>query len=290
MESGYFESACPKFAASHRLDPASGTLLNLGVCYERAGKTASAWATFKEAVPLARRDNRPDRVAFAEEHIKALEPKLSHLTVTVPFEVRVEGLVVRINNVELGRAVWGTPVPTDPGRIIAEVEAPGYRRWAEEIDLRPDGDDKELVIPRLRRAASDEPADPEVPAPSTVSEKDAGVQGTSQATWGYVVGGAGVALVGVGSFFGARALSSWSDRNDHCTSEGCDAVAVQHAEDANRYGTLANVGIGLGLVGVGVGTYLVLTSPAESGSRGGSTRIGPSVAKDGVRMTVGGTF
>src|SRR5512139_3095133 len=46
---GKIEEACNKWAASQRLDPAVGTLLFLGDCYEALGRTASAWATFTEA-------------------------------------------------------------------------------------------------------------------------------------------------------------------------------------------------------------------------------------------------
>src|SRR5579883_326916 len=48
MNERKFGEACPKFLASQKLDPGVGTQLNLAVCYEANGQTASAWATFKE--------------------------------------------------------------------------------------------------------------------------------------------------------------------------------------------------------------------------------------------------
>ncbi len=50
-----FAEACPKFVESQRLDPAIGTQLNLGDCYEKTGRTASAWAVFRDAAAEAQK-------------------------------------------------------------------------------------------------------------------------------------------------------------------------------------------------------------------------------------------
>ena len=108
---------------------------------------------------------------------------------------------------------------------------------------------------------------------------------SSRKTVAYVVGGVGVVALGVGSYFGARALSSWGSRKDHCTSAGCDAFAVSFGDDAKRYGNFANVGLGIGLVGVGVGTYLLVTAPSSS-----RISVEPTVARDAMGMSVGGVW
>src|SRR5687768_2630591 len=70
FEGGKTQEACPLFEQSHRLEPKLGTLLNLALCHEKLGKTASAWAEFTEAANLAERRNEPDRVSFARGHVK----------------------------------------------------------------------------------------------------------------------------------------------------------------------------------------------------------------------------
>src|SRR5947209_7609130 len=55
VAAGSFAAGCSKFEASQALDPTLGTTLRLGDCYERVGKTASAWALFKQSEGLAHR-------------------------------------------------------------------------------------------------------------------------------------------------------------------------------------------------------------------------------------------
>src|SRR5688572_1623106 len=50
---GKVDQACPKLSESLRLDRGIGTMLFLAECWQRMGKTASAWAQFREAEIVA---------------------------------------------------------------------------------------------------------------------------------------------------------------------------------------------------------------------------------------------
>src|SRR5580658_1649767 len=58
LATGKLVEACDKFAESQKLDPAVGTLLNLGDCYAKRGMTATAWATFMLAASTAHSANQ----------------------------------------------------------------------------------------------------------------------------------------------------------------------------------------------------------------------------------------
>ena len=64
---GKYEAACQKLASSEKLDPAVGTQLNLARCYEKIGKTASAWIAFVDAAATAKSAGQAEREASARE-------------------------------------------------------------------------------------------------------------------------------------------------------------------------------------------------------------------------------
>ncbi|HEY6459621.1 MAG TPA: hypothetical protein VIY73_05695, partial [Polyangiaceae bacterium] len=60
-----YAAACPKLAQSETLDPSPGTLLNLAVCHQEAGRLATAWSEFNDAAASARTAHEDPRVSFA---------------------------------------------------------------------------------------------------------------------------------------------------------------------------------------------------------------------------------
>src|SRR5262245_35365409 len=61
MRDGKYPEACSQLEQSQSIERGIGTLLYLGECYEKLGRTASAWATFREASSAARAEGQADR-------------------------------------------------------------------------------------------------------------------------------------------------------------------------------------------------------------------------------------
>jgi hypothetical protein len=125
MAAGRAAEACQKFSESNRLDPATGTLLNLAVCNQTIGRTATAWSQFRLAEVASEADHREDRVALAREHLAALLPRLSVITIQVPDAQRVPGLKLTLDGQSWGEPLWNVPTPIDPGSHAIVAEAPG---------------------------------------------------------------------------------------------------------------------------------------------------------------------
>jgi hypothetical protein len=278
-DAGDYASACPKLAESNRLDPGGGTLTALAACHESQGKTASAWAEFIQVASDARQARRYDREKFARQRIAVLEPKLSKLTVVVdPASDGLSGLEVRRDQIVIGRAAWGTAVPVDPGDHTVEAHASGKQPWSTHITMGDAADTQTVTVPALSDApvaaapvaTPSEDTDenkPAKPAADVPPASDAS-PGSGQRTAGIVVGSVGVALVGLGTYFGVSALSHTSSANQLCppnANNTCAPSAVANGmseeSSAKSAALVSDVMFGTAIVALGVGVVLYLTAP-----------------------------
>jgi serine/threonine-protein kinase len=271
MSEGKYAEACERFARSDELDPAPGTLLNLAECYEKLGRTASAWATYRRAGALARTRNQAERERLASERAAALEPELARVKIDVPADARVEGLVIRRGDAEVERATWGVAVPVDPGNIAIEASAPGRRSWKTTIAASPKSA-QQVTVPVLEVDGSAEtPESAESAAPTLVTTEPAPATadadpGSGQRMLGYIVGGVGLVGLAVGTGFALSARSQNEDSKSFCRTDDpnrCSAEGVALRDDARSAGTIATVAFGIGLAAVAGGTVLIVTAPSS---------------------------
>lgn len=283
MKQNNFAEACPKLEESDRIDPAVGTLLYLGECYERVGKTASAWATFREAASLATNSNQGDRARVATARAQELEPKLSRLSVELaPDVAKIPGVVVKRGTQRLEPSLYGTSLPVDPGEYRVEVTAPGYEPWNTPIKVESGGASASVRVPALVKAS--EPAGSAAPLPATPSEpSQSGVQPaqvelsptpsshgmSTQQTVGIVTGAVGIVGLGVGSFFGIRALKKSSDADSHCPKAGLcnDQEGLTLTEEGQDHASIANIGFAVGGGLLALGAVLYLTGAPSDADR-----------------------
>jgi len=275
MTAGDYAGACPELEESYRLDPGGGTLTALALCHEHVGKTASAWAEFIQVVNEAQQAGRADREKFARQHVATIEPTLSRLTINVaPETAKIDGVAVRRDKVVVGQAAWGVASPVDPGDHVIEASAPGKQLWSAQVKVTRPGESTSVAIPVLvdapetEPAAAGEKAPPMVavlPASEPAETPPAAHSGGGQRTAGVVVGITGLAALGVGSYFGAKALSQAADANRACSLTLCtNRNAVQTNNDAKSNATAADVILGAGLLAVGVGVALWIAAPGDA--------------------------
>lgn len=284
---GNFNDACPKFEDSERLDPGLGTMLFLADCYEKTGKTASAWGEFREAEAIALKQSDA-RQKVAHDRAQALEPHLSKIVVQVDPDKRIDGLHVTRDRVDIGKGLWNVPFPIDPGDHDIGASATGHKPWTEHVQITTNGSTLTIVVPALlvdpdAVAAANSPILPGKSNPGDQGpppEKPEN-NGNTQRILGAAAAGVGVVSAVAGIFFGLHASKRLDESN---SNGGCDSnnicesqVGVDDRHDAGTAATLSDVTFIVGGVLIAGGAALFFTAPHGKNSSGPSAHLTPSV-------------
>lgn len=290
MEAKSFAEACPKLVESQRLDPGGGTLYAIALCHEAEGKTATAWADYNVASAEARKTGRKDREEAATAKQKELEPKLTKMRIVVDAKTKAPGLALARDGAVMGDAQWGVPLPVDPGEHTFVAKAPGKIDWESTVVLRGEGKTIDVVVPPL----TDAPKPPPPPAAEIPVEKPqpAPPPPSAQKTWAVVIGAAGLLGVGVGTYFGVSAFSSWSDAekacpNKQCPNQNARATGTEAASSAGTAADLSTVLVAVGAGALVAGVVLWITAP-RGDSRG--YFLSPGAGRSASGLTFGGSL
>lgn len=293
MAAGDYEKACPKFAESQRLDPATGTLLNLASCHEKQGRLASAWLEYSDAAVAARRDQREDRVEYAQSRALSLEPKLSRLTLLLAADADEPELSIELDGASVGRAVVGAPTPVDAGTHTVRASAPGKKSWSQSILIGAEAAQQSLTIPKLELAPPDAAATPATPPSAAVTAPGPSAPATNDElsqrpipTSVYVAGGVTLALAAGSGVTGLAYLNRRSDFDAAAKAEPDSHETQQRHASAQRMGYV-NLGLWAATaLGAGVTTYLYVTRPA----RPKTARVLPWAGPTSAGLSVVGGF
>ncbi len=289
MAQGDYATACPKFAESYRLDPATGTLLNLAACHEGEGKLASAWAEYMDVTRIGRRDGRADRVKYAREHADALLPKLSRLTISTAPGVDPAGLEITLDGTPVGQVTLGVAAPLDPGSHVVVARAAGKKPFSQTVVLGNVADQQVVTIPALLpdETALPRPLEPVAvatvappkPAPD-VSQRASGSGGLTTPV--IVTGSLTLALTAATVATGIVYLEHRSSYR-----AATDPVERQSEYDKAQGFGIASTALFAGTLGcAAVTAYLYATSPRSTPR----ARFSPVLAPGLAFVTAGGEF
>jgi hypothetical protein len=257
VEDKRYAEACPKFAESQRLDPGGGTLLNLAVCHELEGRTATAWSEFHDALAMAGKDGRKDREDLANTHIADLAPRLVRIVVHVPPALAARRPVVAIDGSELQQAAWETTFPIDPGEHRVTMTLPASEPWSTVVAATEPGRTYAIELP------------PFVLPPSLPPEALLAGEPRRSAAF-YALLGVGGGLLVTSAITGLVALNANAYVDDHC-NQARDFCRVNDAHDASVRGVtfawISTAALAGGLVAGGAAFLLPKT-------RNASVRIG----------------
>ena len=297
LDQGKPAEACPKLEESQRLDPAMGTQFRLAECWEKIGRTASAWTLFRQVVSEAQAAGRSDRASVSSVRATALEPRLTRILIVVAPSARVPGLIVRRDGAVVEEALWGRGVAVDPGEHIISASAPGKKGW--EMSQQALSGLVEVTVPTLAPA----PIVDVFEEMSTSSSEKPPAPHRSLAP-GLALAGAALAGVGAGVFL---AVAANGKRDDIVTLqgeikgsgrssclEGASPACADLADTTRAAGTLSNAAfwtlVGSGLVAAGAVTYFVWPAAKPTSPSAAVVHVLPSVGVSDFGLSATGTF
>ncbi|HWL84411.1 MAG TPA: hypothetical protein VNO21_01345, partial [Polyangiaceae bacterium] len=222
MARGAHEEACPKFEKSQELDPGVGTQFNLANCYELTNRPARAYNLFREVERTAGSSGLQARSDAARQRAADLWPKVPrlHFVTEARSHNLHDSLDLKVDGASLAKP--DDPVLVDPGPHRVTASAAGKRPWTSTVTVTRDTRVLDVPVPPLEddpRAATAPPEpvvpsagkDELVPSSAPVPARTDANTWPLQRTLAIVAVGAGVAGIGVGTYFG---LASKSDHDD----------------------------------------------------------------------------
>lgn len=287
MKAREFDKACPLLAQAVKLSggQAVGGLLLLGECHEGAGRSASAWAAYRQAAAFAKQAGQLDRAETAKAAIDRLEPTLHRLKIVVSTELRaLPGLVIERNGEVVPEEAWGIAVPIDPVTVV-QATLPGREPFRVNVAPKSAGT-SEVVLAPWGEAPAAPPKDDEGGTVVGTAPAAPKLVQTESSFGGLGITGVVTGLVGAGGLAAALGLglTAKSDYDDaialpaHACSGGlCNAAGKAAVSDARSLGDAATACMIVGSVLLATGVTLVIVDLADSpaSGEGVSALVGP---------------
>jgi len=290
MQAQSYAEACAKFEASNAIEPGLGVKLWLADCYDRVGRTASAWALFSEAAVMAQKSGQDERARAATERASDLGTRLSTLEVVPPAQGLPDDAGVTLDGGAIPAGSVGSPLPVDPGDHTIVVSAPGYKSLTLKKTVPAGPASIMLSVPALVRA----PAEPATSAAGHGSKSDkadeqASSPGHTQRVLAYSFGGLGIVSLAGGGFLGLKARDLNQQSLEHCLANepnACDPQGASLRGQAQNYGNAATAAFIAGGALVTTGVVLLLTAPSSKRD----VRVGGWVSPAGPGVFVRGNL
>jgi hypothetical protein len=238
--------------------------LHIASCKRKLGRMLDAARDYESIRDDSTADTATKETAASDlDAVRAATPKLKITAVQADLMVSVDGAAVKVPAERL----------VDPGAHVVTATRAGAVVFERKVPLS-ESTSMDVVVDVPLPVAAPVTTTP-VAAPPRVEEPSSDWKRPA----GFVIGGVGIAALGLATFSALRIGSLERERDDLAATG--DAAAFDRASDARTMQTMGRIALGVGLVGLGVGTYLVLATPKEKAV---AVRVGPTVGTWGMRL------
>ena len=265
-----FAPALVEFRAAGDLYESPNTRLYIARCERELGHSAAAYVEFERAASEAADRSRSDpRYASTHDVAKsegsALQSKIAHVTVLAPSGLP-ENATVTVNGAALGPAGVGVAAPIDPGTVEVIAKAPGYVTTKKTATVTA-GESVEIKLQLEKETAATSTST------NTNTTTSTETTGTTETTVvhdeprgpshglrnaGFVVGGIGIAGMGVFAAFAALAQTRFDQLKQACNGGPCDASYTTQIDEGQTFQNIANIALAAGGVAILTGAIMIV--------------------------------
>ena len=194
---------------------------------------------------------------------------------------------VTMDGVTIATKLEGTALTLEPGEHSFEFTTPGYAPIVKTFVMREGVKRRQEQIVFTPIVAPGDPGAGGAPVapPVTPPAPQATDSGDSRRILAYVLGGAGIVGVGLGTFFGLKAKSTYDDSKQYCPrgASSCTADGVSGGSDASTQAAVSTVAFIAGGALLASGIIVFITAP-KNGTTGMTVQPTVGMAGAGVRL------
>jgi serine/threonine-protein kinase len=288
MAAGDLPGGCRKLQQATTFDASATRFLALGDCWERAGRTASAWDAYHLAEELAM-SGATDIVARAREGTARVEAVLPRLEITPPWGAEFADLELYLDGSRLSPLLYSVAVPVDPGLHELRASAPGRVPFALELTLPSGPGTTRVRIPESslgRKPVLPEPDPPRAPIREDASEPP----GQTLRIVGLALGGVGIASLAIGTGFAVKAGNERSELEAQCPSGICTMAGKDKYDAYTQHATVANAALIAGATSLVGGVIVYLVAPSAHPAKSRHVAVEPLVGPGFSGLSARGAF
>lgn len=256
LEADDVPTALDLFRRSRTILPSVYNVQGEAYCLYRLGRYDEALEQYEELERMYRAELSPDAAHALDQRLQELRQRIGSIAVVGP-----KGGVVFIDGRKRGMLPDDAPLRVVPGDHTVRVTVPGRAAFEKNVNVKAGAT---LVV-----QVEIEPA-PKLERPTPASkapERKRGVPAerplSVQRTLGWAALGVGVVGVGVGGYFGLRAISKKHESDDAIEGEDCFTACHDAWEEGQSAARVSNIAFGIGAVGLIGGTLLLVTADDE---------------------------
>jgi len=238
----------------------------------------------RTSCPTAVRDDCAQRLNDIENAVPTIV-----FTAKGAGDVDLSDVKVTMDGVAVATRLDGAALTVEPGEHSFEFTAAGYPPVLKTLVLREGVKrrQEQIVFAAIVAPVEQTAPTPVAPVFAPAPPASPSESGDGRRILAYVLGGAGVVGLGLGTVFALKAKSTYDDSGAHCPRgpASCDADGVSGGKDANAQATVSTIAFLAGGALLASGVVLFVTAPKDGG-----VTVQPAVGMAGAGLRLAATW